>query len=50
VTCDDPEPSREGIELLLVGGDKTFEGGAHLNTRNGAVIQRGAGEPRERER
>jgi hypothetical protein len=50
VTCDDPEPSREGIELLLVGRDKTFEGGAHLDTRNGAVIQRGAGEPRERER
>ncbi len=50
VTYDDPERSWEGIEFVLVGGDKTFEGGAHLDTRNGAVIQQGAGKPRVRER
>jgi N-acyl-D-amino-acid deacylase len=44
-TYDDPKRPPEGIHLVLVGGKKTFEDGAHLGVRNGAVLQRGDGDP-----
>ena len=42
-TYEEPKRPPEGIRLVLVGGEKTFEEGAHLGARNGAVLRRGAG-------
>ena len=42
-TYEEPKRPPEGIRLVLVGGEKTFEEGAHLGARNGAVLRRGEG-------
>jgi dihydroorotase len=39
-TYDDPKRFPEGIDLVLVGGEKTVEGGVHLGARNGTMIGR----------
>ena len=44
-TYDDPKRPPEGIDLVVVGGKKTFKDGAHLGARNGAVLQRSDGDP-----
>jgi N-acyl-D-amino-acid deacylase len=39
-TYDDPKRFPEGIDLVLVGGEKTVEEGVHLGARNGTLIER----------
>jgi N-acyl-D-amino-acid deacylase len=42
-TYEEPKRPPEGIHLVLVGGEKTFEDGAYLGARNGAVLRQGGG-------
>jgi N-acyl-D-amino-acid deacylase len=42
-TYEDPKRPPEGVDLVVVGGEKTFEAGTHLGARNGAVLRRGGG-------
>ena len=39
-TYEDPKRFPEGIDLVLVGGEKTVEEGVHLGARNGTTIGR----------
>ena len=42
-TYEEPKRPPEGIRLVLVAGEKTFEEGTHLGARKGAVLRRGEG-------
>ena len=42
-TYEAPKRFPEGIDLVMVGGRKTMDGGAHLGTRNGTVLGRSGG-------
>lgn len=42
-TYEDPKQPPEGVDLVLVGGEKTLEDGRHLGTRNGLVLERSGG-------